>query len=109
MRSLELLAHDEPYRVRDGAAVPSGIPVVLMVLQLLVVLLAAVGAVVLVRARAGAAIPLVAAVGFVWMLSFPFQTEARYALPVRPLLIILAVAGATALRPRQAGDEPLRA
>lgn len=101
-RTLELVAHDEPYRVRDAAAVPSVLRLLAVVTQLLLLALAFAGLLVVARRRPGPALVAAVAIGYVWLSAVPFQTEARYALPARPLLLTLVVAGSAVLPPFRA-------
>lgn len=109
VRSLELLAHDEPYRVRDAPTVPLAIQALFVAAQLVFLALAIRGLWVVAGSARRPALVIGIAIGYVWLSALPFQTESRYALPVRPFLLVLAVAGATALRPPRAGDERERA
>lgn len=97
-RSFELWAGQRPLRVADARRLPLEAQVALAAAQLILFALGCAGAVALAR-RGGAvaAVPLLL-LAYVGILSFPAWTEARYALPALPALLIGAVAGALALR-----------
>lgn len=96
VRSVELWSGEEPYRVRDALrARPLGrIPFAIVHLWLLAAAIA--GAIILLRGRAREGLFIVAIPAYVWATSFPFVTEARYALPAMPFVLIGAVAAADA-------------
>jgi hypothetical protein len=60
--------------------------------QLLLFTAAVAGAVMLARRRDHASVAVVTVIAYVWLTALPFQTEARYALPAMPFVIIAAVA-----------------
>lgn len=100
VRTLELVAHDEPYRVDRAAAVPFAVRVGAVTAQLVLLALALRGLAVVARTAPGPALVAAVAIAYVWLSAVPFQTEARYALPARTLMLTLA--GLSALRPFRA-------
>lgn len=100
VRTPVLWTRDEPIRTRDAASAPLVVPAVFMAAQLVIAALAVTGLVASWRAGRRDAAVIGAVLALVWIGSFPFQTEARYALPAKPFLLIAAVAGVTAIRPR---------
>jgi len=72
-------------------------------IQLVLFLLGAIGAIVLARRRTDAALLPLAVILYVSAVGVPLGTEARYALAAKPLLLIAAVAGVSALRRPRAG------
>jgi hypothetical protein len=61
-------------------------------LTLLLSLLSVGGIIELIRHRSATALLVAALLAYLWLASIPFLTEARYALPARPLLLAAAVA-----------------
>ena len=106
VRSVELWAGEEPYRVVEArAARPLGrIP--LLTAHLLLFAAAMRGVAALLRRRPREALLVVAIPAYVWATSFPFVTEARYALPAMPFVVIAAVAGLRTLRARRLPGTP---
>lgn len=102
VRSIELWAREEPFRVAQAAAAPGWLRVAITAAQLALLAFAAIGAVALLRAHPGGTPTLaVAVLAYVWLLSAVFWTEARHSLPAKPLLLIAAVAGADAVLDRR--------
>jgi len=78
--------------VTDAAALPFGVVAGFAALMLLLGLLSIGGIIELVRRRSATALLVAAVLAYLWLASIPFLTEARYALPARPLLLAAAVA-----------------
>lgn len=93
-RTLRLLVEEPPLRVTDAAALPLGVAAGFAALTLLLSLLSVGGLMLLVRQRSATALLVAAVLAYMWLASIPFLTEARYALPARPLLLAGAVAAA---------------
>jgi len=91
-RTLRLLVEEPPLRVTDAAALPFGVVAGFAALMLLLGLLSIGGIIELVRRRSSTALLVAAVLAYLWLASIPFLTEARYALPARPLLLAAAVA-----------------
>jgi 4-amino-4-deoxy-L-arabinose transferase-like glycosyltransferase len=88
IRTLSLWATDVPVRADQLGDVPVATQGLLIAVELVAFLAAVAGAVVLVRARGPAALLVAGVFLYVWLLSLPFLTEGRYAIPARPFMAI---------------------
>jgi 4-amino-4-deoxy-L-arabinose transferase-like glycosyltransferase len=88
IRTPALWATDVPVRADQLGDVPLAIRALLIVVEFTAFLAAVAGVVLLVRARAAAGLLVASAFLYVWLLSVPFLTEGRYAIPARPFMAI---------------------
>ena len=103
LRAVILWAGDLPVPSELIPAMPVVVRAGLGTLQLVLFLLGAIGAIVLARRRTDAALLPLAVLLYVSAVGVPLGTEARYALAAKPLLLMAAVAGVSALRRPRAG------
>lgn len=106
IRTPALWASDVPVRQLGDV-----VPLAMIVVELIAFLAALAGVVLLVRARGAAALLVAGVFLYVWLLSVPFLTEGRYAIPARPFMAIAllpVVARLLALRPRRSNAALLK-
>jgi hypothetical protein len=96
VRSVGLWAGNVPLRFDDAAALSQAAHVAIAAVELVIFFAGLIGVVILVRRRALAGTLVAGTVLYVWLVSIPFLTEGRYALPARPFLLIAIVAAAIA-------------
>ncbi len=102
VRSIELWAGDDPFAPPGVAVAATGRGAIIVPTELMIAFIAIVGLVIGARADRREVYVLAALLLYVWIASFPFVTEARYALPTRPFLLIAAVIGVLWLMRRRA-------
>jgi len=109
VRSVELWSGEEPYRVRDALAGRPLARVPLAIAHLWILGAGIAGAILLLRRRPRETIIIVTIPAYVWATSFPFVTEARYALPAMPFVLLAAIAAAIAFDQRRRARRTARA
>ena len=92
IRSVGLWARDVPVKVADEPRVRFEGLLILTSLELTFLLLGIAGSVALLRSGTFTGTLVVLTLAAVWILSLPFLTEGRYAIPARPLLAIAVAA-----------------
>jgi 4-amino-4-deoxy-L-arabinose transferase-like glycosyltransferase len=104
LRAVILWAGDLPVPSELVPSMPVLVRAAIGTVQLVLFLLGVIGAIALARRRSDAALLPLAVILYVSAVGVPLGTEARYALAAKPLLLIAAVAGVSALRrPRADG------
>jgi 4-amino-4-deoxy-L-arabinose transferase-like glycosyltransferase len=101
LRAVILWAGDLPVPTDMVPAMPVAVRAGLGAVQLVLCLLGLIGAIALARHRTDGALLPLAVILYVSAVGVPLGTEARYALAAKPLLLIAAVAGVSALRRRR--------
>ena len=104
-RSLELWAGDRPYPRAVDAEPSLALRAALATAQLLLLVAGLAGAIALAMRRDRFGLAVTAIVLLLWVLSVPLWTEARFALPAKPLLAIGAVSLLASLSLRPARHE----
>jgi hypothetical protein len=89
VRTPSLWATDLPIRAARIESVPIALRILIFTFEFVLLFAAIAGGVMLVRSRDPLALLVVGCFFYVWILSLPFLTEARYAIPARPVQAIL--------------------
>jgi 4-amino-4-deoxy-L-arabinose transferase-like glycosyltransferase len=99
-RSIALWAGDIPLRADVSASLSEATRIAIAAIELVMFFAGLLGVVILVARRRLAGMVIAGVVLYVWLVSIPFLTEGRYALPARPFVLIAIVVFAFAASPQ---------